>query len=92
MSAAAKFFLNEELRLPQIATWWCGQKRERDYVLENLPNLIIKSIDRSDKRHTYIADTLTKAELDTLRKKILERPYRFTGQERVEFSTTPSLV
>ncbi len=92
MSAAAKFFLDEELQLPQIATWWCGQKRERDYVLENLPNLIIKSIDRADKRHTYIADTLSKAELENLRKKILERPYRFTGQERVEFSTTPSLV
>lgn len=32
MKNIAKFLLNEELILPQIATWWCGQKEELDFV------------------------------------------------------------
>ena len=29
----ARHFLNEELKLPSVATWWCGQRREREFVL-----------------------------------------------------------
>ena len=41
MKNIAKYFLNEDLILPQIATWWCGQKKELDFVLQNIKNLII---------------------------------------------------
>ncbi len=92
MSGVAKFFLGEELRLPQIATWWCGQRKERDFVLENLSNLIIKRIDRGEAQHTFIGAHLNKEELSRLRAMILEYPYRYTGQEQVTFSTTPTLV
>ena len=34
--------LGEDLRLPSVATWWCGQQSARKYVLENLENLVIK--------------------------------------------------
>ncbi len=33
----AKQLLGQELRLPSVATWWCGQPAECDYVLANLP-------------------------------------------------------
>ncbi|NIM07851.1 MAG: hypothetical protein GTO53_01520, partial [Planctomycetales bacterium] len=29
------------LGLPNIATWWCGQKAERDFVLDNLSDMLI---------------------------------------------------
>ena len=28
--------LGEELRMPSVATWWCGQPTEREYVIEHL--------------------------------------------------------
>jgi uncharacterized circularly permuted ATP-grasp superfamily protein len=28
------------------ATWWCGQTKELNYVLSNLPKLIIKKLNR----------------------------------------------
>ncbi|MBN2896559.1 MAG: circularly permuted type 2 ATP-grasp protein [Campylobacterales bacterium] len=91
MGATAKFFLGEELLLPQIATWWCGQRKERDFVLENLSTLIIKRIDRGEGKHTFIGAQLSQAERLQLRAMILEHPYRYTGQEQVTFSTTPAL-
>ena len=42
----AKHLLGQELRLPSVATWWCGQPRELDYVLANLPKLVLRPINR----------------------------------------------
>ena len=33
--------LGEEQRLPSIATWWCGQKEEREHVAANIERMII---------------------------------------------------
>src|SRR3989442_890001 len=35
--------LGEELRLPSVATWWCGQAGARQYVLEHLDQLFVKT-------------------------------------------------
>ncbi len=89
----AKYFLNEELILPQIATWWCGQEKERDYVLEHLSSLAIKTIDRNaGEPSIYFGKNLSLDELDLLREKIKEQPYRYVGQEEVSFATAPTLV
>jgi len=93
MPELAHFFLNEELILPQIASWWCGQEKECEYVLENLSTLIVKTIDRSaNESATYRGKELSEEEQAKLRIKILENPHLFVGQEEVQFATAPSLV
>jgi uncharacterized circularly permuted ATP-grasp superfamily protein/uncharacterized alpha-E superfamily protein len=92
MSHLARYFLDEELILPQIATWWCGQAKEQEFVLANLERLIVKTIDRMDSKHTYVGKTLTKKELAALRQAILEQPHRYVGQDEVEFATCPTLI
>src|SRR5580700_1385805 len=42
MPAAAERLLGEKLRLPSVATWWCGERLALDYVLENIERLVIK--------------------------------------------------
>ena len=44
MQNACKFLLNEPLLMNSVAIWWCGQTKELNFVLENLPKLIIKKI------------------------------------------------
>lgn len=90
MPAIAKFFLNEELILPQIASWWCGQENEKNYVLENLSKLVVKRIDRTNRESIYFGEFLNPEALDALKKVIQERPYRFVAQERINFSTAPN--
>lgn len=92
LNNAAKYFFNESLILPQIASWWCGQELERKYVLENLDKLIVKRIDRATLNSMFLGYKMSKTELDDLRKMILDRPYRFVAQEKVGFSTTPTFV
>jgi len=84
--------LGEELLLPSVATWWCGQEMERKYVLDNIETLIIKNIYRDHNNHSIYGGELTRNQVNQLRKKILESPHLYVGQESVNFSTTPSLV
>ena len=91
MPAIAKYFLEEELKLPQIASWWCGQEKERNYVLEHISELVIKRIDRTNRESIYFCEQMSAKELEELKKVIIERPYRFVAQERINFSTAPNL-
>ena len=40
--ALCKHLLGEELKMPSVAMWWCGQPRELEYVLEHLEELILQ--------------------------------------------------
>ena len=92
MPAVAKYFLNEELILPQIASWWCGQETEKNYVLNNLSNLVIKRIDRTNRESIHFGEFLNAEQLENLKAQINERPYRFVAQEKISFSTAPNLT
>lgn len=92
MKNIAKFFLDEDLILPQIATWWCGQKKELDFVLENLDTLLIKKIDRTDNIEIYFGNQLNQEEKSRLIEKINASPNFYVGQEIIDFSTVPSFV
>ncbi|WP_010521003.1 circularly permuted type 2 ATP-grasp protein [Aquimarina agarivorans] len=90
MPAIAKFFLNEKLILPQIATWWCGQKKELKHVMTNISKLVIKRIDRSNRESIVFAEFLTPEALQELKDKIIKRPYLYVAQEKIKFSTVPN--
>ncbi|WP_163712210.1 circularly permuted type 2 ATP-grasp protein [Mangrovibacterium lignilyticum] len=88
----ARYFLKEDLILPQVASWWCGQQKERNYVLNHLNELVVRRIDRPQKDNSFICYEMNTEDLDHLRKQIIDRPYRFVAQERIGFSTTPTLI
>ena len=88
----SKHLTGEELRLPSVATWWCGTPKERDHVLANLKKLVIKPIHRQPGRRSLFGTEMSKTELDTLRTQINTEPHLYVGQEHVHLSTTPSLI
>lgn len=84
-----RHLLGEELLLPSVATWWCGQPTERNYVLENLHKLIVKpAFPRFGLGPVFGANLDTKA-LEELRRKIQTRPTNYIAQEMVSLSTSP---
>jgi uncharacterized circularly permuted ATP-grasp superfamily protein/uncharacterized alpha-E superfamily protein len=88
----SRYFLNQELKLSSVATWWCGQRRERDFVLQNLDNLVIKPINRSQGNHAVFGGLLSSQEKEQLRGQIMAKPHGFIGQEQVSFSTLPAFI
>jgi uncharacterized circularly permuted ATP-grasp superfamily protein/uncharacterized alpha-E superfamily protein len=93
MQGMSKYFLGEELVMPNIASWWCGQPKELSYVLENLESFVIKRIYRDSIGHTSRdGSALSSAELDELKRAIKAHPHLYVGQEKVNISSTPSLI
>lgn len=84
--------MGEELLLPSVATWWCGQPSELKYVLEHIEKLIIRTIYQNDTFKSVFGGGLSKEEIAVLKAKIKEQPYYYVGQEMVEFSTAPSWI
>ncbi|WP_305046554.1 circularly permuted type 2 ATP-grasp protein, partial [Geoalkalibacter sp.] len=88
----ARYFLNEELKLPSVATWWCGQERELRFVLDHLDQLVIKPIHRGRGYRAIFGAQLSAADRAALRERIRHKPHLYIGQEMISFSTAPCLV
>jgi len=86
--------LGEELLVPSIATWWCGQAGERDYVVDNLDRLTIRP---SFARTTIVnrgAEAIMPGELapkqrEEMIARLRQSGHRFFAQEWPSYSTTP---
>jgi uncharacterized circularly permuted ATP-grasp superfamily protein/uncharacterized alpha-E superfamily protein len=92
----SRYYFNEDLLLPSVATWWCGQERERDYVLENLDRLIIRRISTTRSlllagRDGQVENEVSRADLDMLAAQIREAGHDFIGQEPLNASSSPVL-
>ncbi len=92
MPRLAQHLLGEELRLPSVATWWCGERGQRDHVLANLERLVIKTVHRGVGFRFVFGSMLSAVERDELAERIRARPYLFVGQEVLDMSTVPVLA
>ncbi|MCA9838560.1 MAG: circularly permuted type 2 ATP-grasp protein [Trueperaceae bacterium] len=91
LPSIADYFLGEALILPSVASWWCGQAAEKDYVLANLERLVIKRISRQNKRQTVFGAGLDEEALAQLRAQIRAEGHLFVAQEVLEHGTSPTL-
>ena len=85
-----KHLLGEKLKLPSVATWWCGQDSARKYVLEHLDRLVLKPAFRTHFRAPDPEKPLSAKEREALQRHIEFDPDLFVAQERVEYSTAPA--
>lgn len=92
MNSICNYFLDENLILPQIASWWCGQEEEKKFVLENIKKFVVKPIDNTHREHIYFCEFLNDDQIEALKQEILAKPYRYVAQEKISFSTAPNLT
>jgi uncharacterized circularly permuted ATP-grasp superfamily protein/uncharacterized alpha-E superfamily protein len=93
LPALSRALLGEELALPSVPTFWCGEDEPRVYVLEHLAELVIKSalLGPGASQPVFGGD-LDAAQLCELKQKILTRPFAYVAQERLPLSTAPAFT
>lgn len=84
----ARRLLGEELALPSVATWWCGQDAERAHVMENLGRLVLRPAFHNRIRPVLGAG-LSAVELGELAAAITAKPWEWVAQEMAAMSTVP---
>jgi uncharacterized circularly permuted ATP-grasp superfamily protein/uncharacterized alpha-E superfamily protein len=82
--------LGETLKMPSIATWWCGQDAPRKYVLGNLARLVVKPAFPMGGGEPVFAGELDAGARAALVRRIEANPDRFVAQEQVSLSVAPA--
>lgn len=94
LPAISRHLLGEELAMPNIATWWCGQGDARARVLSDLTHMSIagafgERVPGFDAEQHVLPSELSKAEQERLHAAIAARGVDYVGQEIARLSTTP---
>src|SRR5882757_2142666 len=94
LPSLSRRFLGEDLKMPHIATWWCGQKSAREEVLSRLDDFAIegaygRGVPGFDGHGPVLAAELSASERERLKTAIANRGIDYVGQELVRLSTTP---
>src|SRR5580692_9218176 len=81
--------LGEKLRLPSVATWWCGQTYALDWVLDHLDSVVLKPAFPSSGMEPVFGAELPHAEKGKFAERLRARPHEYVAQEQVALSTAP---
>ena len=94
LPSLSRFFLGEDLGVPSIATWWCGQDKEKQHVLEHLDELLIRRISTTRSmlvggQDGRVSDYLSAIAPERLAELIETGGHDFVGQEPLPLATAP---
>ncbi len=89
LPALCRQLLSEDLELPTVATWWCGQDEPFSYVTENLDRLVIKPAFSNGDHNPIFGAKLSATERQKLLERMNAAPERYVAQEQVSLSTVP---
>ncbi|WP_454865198.1 circularly permuted type 2 ATP-grasp protein [Pseudomonas rhizophila] len=85
----SQFLFGEELILPSIATWWCGEPPVLAQALEKLPHLLIKPAFPSQSFSPVLGRDLNEQQRALLAARMQARPYAYVAQELAQLSQAP---
>ena len=81
--------LGESLKLPAVATWWCGEPLALEYVLSHLDELVIKPAYPNQHFEPVFGRHLTAETRPVLIARLRARPYAYVAQEHLALSQAP---
>jgi uncharacterized circularly permuted ATP-grasp superfamily protein len=86
-----RYYLGEEPIIPNVATYLCSRDDDRRYVLEHLPELVVKAVSEAGGYGMLIGPQADAAQIETFRGLIEANPRNYIAQPTLELSTVPSL-
>ena len=89
LPSLSRQLLGEELLLPSVPTYWCGDAQSLAAVLPRLASMVIKRAFPGRIARPVDGKSLNSSELEVLKQAILSRPRDYVVQDYVPPSTTP---
>lgn len=86
-----KYYLGEDIKLPNVQTYICAEEKDRKYVIENIAKLVVKQTDASGGYGMLIGPKSTKKEQEEFIGKINNNPRNYIAQPTINLSRVPTL-
>jgi len=90
--AMIKYYLNEDVILPNVPTYSMEDREAREHVFANMENMVIKRTNQSGGYGMVMGDKASEEELKAVKEAILETPREFIAQPIIKLSTVPCLI
>ncbi len=87
-----KYYLNEDIILPNVPTYICAEEKEKDYVLSNLDKLVVKPTNESGGYGILMGPQASKAEREKCAEAVKANPRNYIAQPMLTLSTVPTIV
>jgi uncharacterized circularly permuted ATP-grasp superfamily protein len=87
-----RYYMNEVPILPNVPTFRCYEEETKEYVCNNLEQLVVKPANESGGYGLLIGNRSTPEEREVYRKQILENPRNYIAQPILKLSTVPTIT
>ncbi|HLV68844.1 MAG TPA: circularly permuted type 2 ATP-grasp protein [Polyangiaceae bacterium] len=87
-----RYYLAEEPILPNVPTYIASRPDDLAYILEHLPELVVKQTDASGGYGMLIGPQATRQELAEFARRIRDKPRAYIAQRTIQLGRHPTLV
>ena len=87
-----RFYLGEEPLLNNVPTWMCRKPDDLRYVLDHLPELVVKETHGAGGYGMLVGPASTAAEIEAFRAALIAQPDKYIAQPTLALSTCPTYV
>jgi uncharacterized circularly permuted ATP-grasp superfamily protein len=85
-----EYYLGQDPILPNVETYLASEKKDMSYILDHLPELVVKAANESGGYGMLMGPSASKREIEEFRAKIIEDPRNFIAQPVVSLSQSPT--
>jgi len=87
-----EYYLGERAILPNVPTYRCEDDRDRQHVLENIANLVVKAANESGGYGMIIGPKATAEEREEFKARIQAKPREYIAQPVLGLSRVPTII
>jgi uncharacterized circularly permuted ATP-grasp superfamily protein len=86
-----RYYLDEDPLLPNVPTYRCNNKKQREHVMANLETMVVKPANESGGYGMLVGPQSTAIEREAFKRLISKNPRNYIGQPALKLSTAPTL-
>ena len=87
-----RYYLDEDIILPNVPTWICLRDEDRKYVLSHLDELVVKAVNESGGYGMLIGPHATPEQRERFAALIQENPRNYIAQPTLSLSRVPTII
>lgn len=87
-----KYYLGEDIILPNVPTYICAEEKDLAYVLENIGKLVVKAANESGGYGMLVGPHSTKEQQAEFAEKVKANPRNYIAQPTLSLSRVPTIV
>ena len=85
-----KYYLDQEPILPNVPTYLASEEADKKYILEHLPELVVKAANESGGYGMLMGPQASKKEIEKFRELVIAEPRNYIAQPMISLSQHPT--